>query len=121
MTDAKLAELAARFKELKAAEDEAVLARKAIGDKLVAEMERRGTKGITTGGWKITHVCPETTVYDEAKLKRKLGVKFRRITTLVVDKNKIGAAVQEGLIDLKTVNRCTTIIPKASYVLVNPE
>lgn len=121
MTDAKLAELATKFKQLKAEEDEAQAARKLVGDKLVAEMERRGTRGILTGGWKVTLVSPETIVYDEARLKRKLGTKFRSITSLVVDKNKIGAAVQEGLVSMRAIEQCSTVVAKASYVLVNPE
>lgn len=120
MNDKRLAELAERYSDAKRVEAESKEAASALGRQLNAEMQRRGTKGIVTGGWKITRVTPETVVYDEGQLRRRLKGKFVLVTKQVVDPALISAAIQEGEISPTLVNKCSTVVPKASYVLVNP-
>ena len=121
MTDERLAELAEEYVRLKRREEKAKTARESLGKKLVKEMERRGTRGIATSGWRITYVQQETTWYDPEKLRQKLGQKFKLVAAEVVDKDKLSAAVQEGEIDPRKVAACATVLPKAAYVLVNPD
>lgn len=121
MKDSELAELAEEFNRLKRREDKAKADRQEIGQKLVKELARRKTRGITTGGWKITYVQQEVVQYDPKRLRQKLGKDFKLITTTVVDKDKLSAAVQEGLVDADSVAACAQVVPKAPYCLVNPD
>ena len=121
MKDSELAELAAEFSRLKRREDKAKADRDAIGQRMVKEMERRKTKGIQTSGWRITYVQQETTTYDHARLKERLGRAFRHVTVTVVDKDRLSAAVQEGTVDAREVAACAVVTPKRPYCLVTPD
>lgn len=121
MKDSQLAELAEEFARLKRREDKAKSDRDAIGQRLVKEMERRKTKGIQTSGWRITYVRQEMVTYDPDKLKAKLGKAFKHVTSTVLDKDRLSAAVQEGLVDPSDVEACATVTPKRPYCLVTPD
>jgi len=122
LEDEELAELARSYKKLK---DQAKIMEgktDRIKKRLLTEMERRNTRGIVTGGMKITYVRPETTVYDPVRLRRALGkTNWEAATVRVVDKDRLGALIQEGAIDVAKVNRCASLVPKAAYPIVTLE
>lgn len=71
------------------------------------------------GKHKATYVQSERVSYDEAKLKSLLTPEqWGAITSTVVDKKKLEAAVAAGDIPLSTVNKASHITPSAPFVRV---
>jgi hypothetical protein len=118
--DAELAELAQDYADVKARIKRLESKADGLKRKIVGEMQGRDTKGIITGGLKITLVEQTTVTYDERRLKRALGNGlWDRATSVVLDRDKLAALVQEGEVDVTKVNRCATVTPKAAYPVVS--
>lgn len=119
MTDEQLAELALEYKAMDTRMKKAEAAKSKLKAKLLAEMDRRKTTGIVTNGVKITKVQQHTTEYDEKRLRRALGVHWKDAVREVVDKDLLSALVQEGVVPLARIARCSTEVDKAAYPLVS--
>lgn len=119
-SDAKLAELARRHDVL----DEEIKALKRRKDKvdkaILGEMERRGTKTLTTGGVTITYVAAENVRYDydglATQLTKRLADKIRKRE---VDKQELAILVTSGTIDSVLVASHTSVTVSAPYVKVS--
>ena len=123
MKDSELAELAEEYRRLKAKEDKVKAARAKVGQKLVKEMQSRGTRGIVTGGLKVSLVAPEIVEYDVVGLERVLSKKgiWEEVTERVFSRDRLSAAVQEGKIKPSILTKFSKVKPKAPYVLVTDE
>lgn len=118
LTDAQMALKAKKIKRLGDRIDQLTQLQKGLKGEVLQEMERRGTRGIETHGMRITYVAPESVVYNEAALRRRLKTKFASICKMVIDKDKLSAAVQEGKISPATVDACSEVVPGTPYVRI---
>lgn len=90
----------------------------------ISLLDRLGFKSIafdTDSGSKITGTKVEPTAleFDEVKLKKKIGIaNWNRVTTKVLDRKKLEAAVAEGHISPATVASCASEIPRKPYIRV---
>lgn len=68
---------------------------------------------------KVKKIEPTSTTTDQQKLEKRLGARmWNRITTRVLDKNKLDAYVKSGEIDVKDVVACQTTTDGTAYVKV---
>jgi ABC-type transport system involved in cytochrome bd biosynthesis fused ATPase/permease subunit len=86
---------------------------------IIKEMDRRKINAIEMDEVRLSVTTPETVVYDEDKLRRRLGKKFALICKSVVDKTAIAEAVQEGKVKMKDIEKCTEVTTKSSYIVVS--
>ena len=94
-----------------------------LKDELLAVLDAQEIKtakvsdGDSTG--QATTVRGSTSFYDEARLKKRLGASmWNKITTRVLDENKLGAYVKSGDIDTAAVAESITEKPRKPYVRV---
>lgn len=121
MNDNELAKLAEEYRAAKERVNKAKAKADKLAERLTAEMVRRKTRGIITHGLKITLVAPQTVDYIVPELQRRLKGKWELVTETVFSRDKLSAAVQEGLISPKLVEKCSVVKDKKPYVLVTPE
>ena len=103
-----------------------------VGEK-IKELEARKTKLrdaitnelILTGneqvelpdGRKASVVKPERTQINETVLKKKLGpATWKKVSKVVLDKDRLEAAVDRGEVDLTDVAEAAIVIPNQPYV-----
>lgn len=119
MNDPQLAALARKYHQLKEQESTIKGDLEPLKKKITAELERRGTSGIVTGGYKISYVQQMMTQYDEKKLKRRLGLQvWKKLLTCKLDLDKLSQAVQAGEVDPNIVASCAKQVPKSAYPIV---
>jgi hypothetical protein len=124
LSDRQIAKLAMKKNEAGAAEKDGKAEKDRLTDRIVEELNRRGTKTLETGygayAVKVTGVFPEETEYDWDILASELSPRLlRRIQVKAVDKQALAELVQEGVIDTAVVARAATVVPKRSYVIVS--
>ena len=120
ISDRRMATLGRKLKDLqeqvKPLEDEISDIKRQITD----ELERRGTKMILHDGVRITYRRNDYVNYDEAKLKRLLRRRpevLKRVFS-ALDKNALGAEVQEGEIDPTLLDKATEITHSEPWPIV---
>lgn len=120
MRDERLEQLARDYKKLQTEIKDLESEADGIKRKLVAEMERRKSKGVEfQAGVRITLVKPEEVYYDPDRLREAIGARvWQRVTNRVIDKDKLAAAVQEGKVDIHDVDNASLTRNKAAYPLV---
>jgi molybdopterin biosynthesis enzyme MoaB len=119
MTDARIAQLAKKYRELNAEEKEAKRKKVAIAEKLIAELNRRNTRVIETGGVKVTKVTPEEVRYHFDKIIETFGAaKARRVQKEEVDKDKLAELMTNGVLDPAKVAQCSYLFEKSSYLSI---
>lgn len=124
MSDRMLARLAMELSKARADEQAAQAVKSEKTGKIVTELDRRGTRKLTTGlganEITMTKVAPEETTYDWDALAEHLPVRvMRSIQRQQVDPQKLAEAVQDGRIDSALVAQCSTVRAKSAYVLVS--
>lgn len=93
---------------------------KDIDEKLLSELERRGTHIIETNGWRITRVQAQRVVTDYDAVLTELNVKQKKLVLKqIVDPKAVAAAVGAGLIDVAVVDRHSEIKLNAPYPSIN--
>lgn len=116
LSDSRIMELAAEVKAIEteiSARTAEILKRKT---KIIAEMERRGTKAIEHGGKRITYVQSTSVIYDEDRILAGLTPKkVEKITKRVMDRGLLLAAVQNGTIKATFLDAHTTVRENAPY------
>jgi len=86
---------------------------------MMAMMEELGIDEAENARVKLKKIEPTSTVTDQQKLEARLGARmWNRITTRVLDKNKLDAYVKSGEIDVKDVVACQTTTDGTAYVKV---
>lgn len=90
-----------------------------IGGVLLADMESLGTGKEVFPDVQVALVSPTRTTLNDASLKKKIGpTLWKQITTLVVDKRKLDAAIKAGDIPVVDVAMCSTDVATSPYVKV---
>lgn len=121
MTDRELSRLARRAR--RAAEKAKLETDRAsrLKDEVRAEMAARGTKSLTSlDGDKITYVAPEKTVYNERRLRRTLGARlWKRCLVPTFSTDALAGLVQEGLVTMDQLDKCTEIQYPEPYVRIS--
>lgn len=116
MNDRQLGALIAKAHDLEQAAKQAAAAYdKARGD-LAKELQRRGIKSITLGGYTGTLVEPVETRYIEEYFAAKLTPRhWEAVTDRKLNPAKLSALVQAGAIKPRLVARGTEEVPKKPY------
>lgn len=119
-SDAKLATMARRSSDLND-EIKRIKERKAKVDQaIIGEMERRGTKTLTTGGVTITYVAAENVGYNYDELAEELPKRLAdKIRKREVDKQQLAILVTSGKIDSVLVAAHTSVTISAPYIKVS--
>lgn len=119
-SDMKLAQMGRRREEL-GEQIKALKERQALIDgKILAELERRDTRTLETGGVKLTAVRNENVSYDFDGLVDDLGpAKAKKIQKREVDKKLLAEQVQAGKIDGALVARNSSVTFSAPYLRVS--
>jgi hypothetical protein len=101
-------------KEAELDEERKELAKKK--EKVIAELEARGTAAIDNSGWRLTGVWGSTTQTDWEGFRAELSSKKRALVEKsVIDPKLVSQAVQAGSIDPKLLNKYVTIKPSKPY------
>jgi hypothetical protein len=120
MKDSTLAELGRRYVDLNKEISELTGDKEIIKDKILAEMERRNTKAIETGGVRVTYAQGHSTKYDVEGLRAALSKpQWMKISERVLDKAKLLAALQSGSVSSKVVEKNTVVTDNKPYPVVN--
>jgi len=93
-----------------------------VVEAFIHDDRQRKSVTIERGGerWGVSFVAGESVVLDEAKLKKRLGATlWNRITTRVLDRNKLEAFIKSGEIATSDVAACSDLIPKTPFVKVS--
>ena len=122
MNDAALAKLGEEKLRLEAEKNKAEKAYNETRAKIVAELQRRGVKSITTRGIVLTLSEPETTEYDEVYLEHTLDRKtWISISDRRLNVSKLLSAVSMKKIPARVLKKATSVKPKAPYPTVTRE
>lgn len=85
-------------------------------------MEELNEEAFDFPAGKVAYVAPSSEVLDQEKLRARIGeAMWKRITTRVLDKNKLSAHIKSKEIDPKVVARCTNEVPGTAYAKVTPK
>lgn len=86
-------------------------------DKIIAELDRRGTDSITHDRYKITMVVTETPQYDQDYLREHLTrPQLRLVSKEVIDISRLSQLVQEGRIPLDVASHASHIRRSKPYI-----
>lgn len=119
MTDRKLASLAKQHETLRLQAAEIKTQMAELSQKIIDEMDHRGTRQLDTNGAKITVAQNETVKYNWSSLVRRLGrERAAKIQKQDVDKDLLAREVQAGRIDPVRVAQCSEISVSAPYIRV---
>lgn len=120
MTDRELARVARRAARLAEKAKELTKQATDLKDDVKAEMERRGTKSLTSlDGDRITYVAPEVPVYNQRKLKRVLGARlWKRCLVEQFSSDALASLVQEGKVSMDQIDKCTDMTYPSPYVRI---
>lgn len=122
ISDARLAEMYQRREELRERAGKLTAKADDISDRIVAELQRRGTDTFTNGGQRVTLVSPESVSTDYAELQTILrrSAKGRailaRVEKTVVDGKAVAGEVLAGNIAPSIVARVSTINKSKPYL-----
>lgn len=120
LSDATLAKLAKEFDDIKLVVAAQEKKKNIIKDKLLTELERRGTHLIETNGWRITRAQAESVVINYDALLKDLPPRLQKLVLVrVVDPRAVAAAVTSGVISTAVVDRHSTLKKNAPYPTVN--
>lgn len=104
MTDRRLAQLGRMRDEASKAEKDSKAKRQELDAKIIAELDRRGTKTITAMGVKVTKSAQTRKWYDWDYLAERLPAKqMRRIQKRAVDNERLAEALQDNSIDAAVI------------------
>lgn len=118
MSDTKLFQLGRKLAAAKQAVKDAQADAKAIQDRIIPELESRGTKAIEGAGIRLNMVTGEDTRYDLDDMKEHLSPSlYKKCVKEVPDPEAIKALVDAGKIRPKTLAKFSRVIPKSPYVL----
>ncbi len=110
LNDRKLVEKAGEIKDLQARIDKLKEKADTLKTQVANELDRRGTKMIEAGGYRITLVQNEYVKYDVDALAGEVTPsKLKKVTQRVIDKAKLSLAVQAGEIDPEVVAKCSEV------------
>ena len=99
--------------------DQAAERMTAAADVALTELDRLGVKSHTTDDAKATMVIAQVHSIDEDRLKKRLGAAmWRKVTTAVLDRNKLDAFVKAGEIAASDVAAVTTTKDRAPSLRV---
>jgi len=119
LSDAKLADLGREREQIKKDMGDMALKMSTIDDKIIAELETRGTDVIENSGIRVTRVQQMITTYDWLGLRKKLKPAIRKLCVKeVLDTKGLSACVQQGLVPVELVARYSEQKPKKAYVSV---
>lgn len=119
LSDRKLAELGQEYDALGDRINKLKGKREIIAGKVIAEMERRGTKALEANGIRVSVAQNSTVRYNLDKLRRLLSKKqLTAITTEVVDKEKLAQAVQDSVVELKDIEKASEVSWASPYIRI---
>jgi len=116
LTDKELATLARKREAVK--EEMAELQDKydKFSDKILTELEKRGTKAIEHDGVRIAYVQGKSTIYNFDAMKKSLPTPLlKKITKEVLDTSALQEMVQKGKISPAKLAKFTEIRENAPY------
>ena len=115
-----LLKLAAIKAKTQALNEEHETIAKALVERMVANGQKTISTGIDGEEIKGTLVQAQRVKYDEDRLKGALTAKqWGKVTTAVLDKTKLEAAIVIGEVDPNTVAACSTVTDTKPYVKIS--
>lgn len=107
---ADLEAMAKQYVDLRYERDDASKRMEGVRDVLLEAMEGMGEDSTIAGTYSIVVSHPKSAALDEAGLSEELGKRmWDKITTRVLDRNKLDAFIKSGEIDPDTVAAYTEI------------
>lgn len=119
LSDRKLARLGREYdvlhQQIKSLEEQ----KRAISQKVIAELDRRGTKAIEADGVRVSVVRQQSVVYNTDMAKEVLGPRlFKKVQKVVVDPGALAAAQQAGDVSVEQVAEFSSLVPKSAYISI---
>jgi hypothetical protein len=119
LSDAKLAQLGRKYSrltdEIKALEAD----KKEISQRVIRELERRGTKAVENDGIRVSIVQQSTTNYSLEAARDALPARvFKKVLKMSIDAGLLSQQVQAGVVTPEQVAEIATVTPKAPYIAV---
>lgn len=112
--------LAQELTEAKAAKAAAEDKIKDITAKIVAVAQERGEKSVeadtSKGRVRLTVVTTERLTYNDAKLKERLGKRFKKVRSDKVDPDKLSNMLVKGIVKEEEVQECLTLTKSRPYL-----
>ncbi|MGB4951017.1 MAG: hypothetical protein WBO55_10335 [Rhizobiaceae bacterium] len=116
----ELTTMAEQYVELRRQRDFSAAEMSKLTPRMMAMMEELDIDETENARVKVKKIEPTSTVTDQQKLEVRLGARmWNRITTRVLDKNKLDAYVKSGEIDPKVVVACQSTTDGTAYVKVS--
>lgn len=120
LSDTLVQNLCDEYEALKADAAIATAEAKKIQEKLIAELDHRKTDQIEWTGGRLKKTQATTVTISVDKLSEMVDTDtLQDVTTLVVDKTLLSAAVQNGKISAKVVADASEVTKKAPYITVS--
>lgn len=115
----ELTAMAEQYADLRRQRDFSAAEMSKLTPRMMVMMEELGIDEAENARVKVKKIEPTSTVTDQQKLEARLGARmWNRITTRVLDKNKLDAYVKSGEIDMKVVAACQSTTDGTAYVKV---
>lgn len=112
-----LAEELKKAKHLKLTAEERI---KSITEKIVSIARDSGEKSVeaktSDGRVRLTVVTTERLTYNDAKLKHRLGKRFKKVRSDKVDPDKLAKMLLEGVVKEEEVKECLTLTKSRPYL-----
>lgn len=122
LTDRKMFKLAAERFVAHQSEKDGKTRKQEIDALIVPELDRRGVRATSGGGWKITKVTQTYKVYNIAKARKVLKPKvYASIVVDAIDPDKLAQALSDGVISDKQLAKFAELVPKSTYLSVTPD
>lgn len=119
ISDRKLARLGREYQQVHEQIKALEVRKKEISVKVLAELDRRGTRAIEADGVRVSAVRQTTVAYDPDQALEVLGTrKFKKIVKTVVDPALIAAAQQAGDLTVEQIASFSSVVPKSAYISI---
>lgn len=120
LSDSDIQSLVSEYEILKAEEAKAKKAATAIQVKILQEMKDRGVESIDWAEGRVTRTAAKRIDISIDTLREMLPTRvFNKVTTRVIDKTLLSAAVQDRTIDASIVAAASTEGENAPYIRVS--
>lgn len=120
LTDQDIQSLTAEYELLKSEAAVATKKAKAIQERILEEMSKRGVETIEWTEGRVTRTAAKTVSISIDVLRELLPTRvFNKVTTRAVDKKLLAAAVQDGTVSVEVVTEASTEGENAPYIRVS--
>lgn len=120
MNDKAMLRCAARYREVSDEIKELEAEKKRLQKKIVEAMEEKGVEAVEGEGLRVKWTVRRDVFYDTDILRKNLDRKvFEKITTRVIDKERLALAIQKKILSTALLEKATQVRESAPSIRVS--